>query len=270
MSRLTFTLKERPDQRLDLSALVPEKLQGLSRGDIEQIAINTMNPPVAVGDVFMVTGSAGDEIVFACGHERFDGIGASMTGGLIRVDGDCGAYLGRGLSGGRICVTGSAGPFAGAAMASGVIEIKGKAGDFAGGSITGEMHGMTGGILVVQGAAGRRIGDRMRRGLIVVGGDAGELAGSRMIAGSILVLGRPGPRLGSLMRRGTILCGKAPRALLPTFNDCGRHQLLFTNFYTAAMTEAGVKLPGKLAKSFRRFAGDMAILGKGEVLLAET
>ena len=37
MSALTFELKSKPDQRLDLSPLVPERLKGLKSKDIEEL-----------------------------------------------------------------------------------------------------------------------------------------------------------------------------------------------------------------------------------------
>jgi formylmethanofuran dehydrogenase subunit C len=151
-------------------------------------------------------------------------------------------------------------------MLNGLLEIRGDAGEGAGAALAGHMAGMRGGLIVVHGSAGTRAGDRMRRGLIAIGGDCGALAGSRMIAGTILVGGKLGDRPGMLMKRGTIM-GASARNMLPTFNDCGRFELNFTSLYAMAFAAHGVKIPVAIARNVRRFAGDMASLGKGEILL---
>ena len=51
MSALTFELKGRPDQRLDLSPLIPAKLNDLKPKDIEALAIGTTRVKLSVGDV---------------------------------------------------------------------------------------------------------------------------------------------------------------------------------------------------------------------------
>ena len=47
MSALVFEMKDMPDQRLDLSPLVPERLNGLSRKDIQAIEIGTTRETLA-------------------------------------------------------------------------------------------------------------------------------------------------------------------------------------------------------------------------------
>ncbi|MBO0752554.1 MAG: formylmethanofuran dehydrogenase subunit C, partial [Bradyrhizobiaceae bacterium] len=121
--------------------------------------------------------------------------------------------------------------------------------------------------VVVHGRVGERAGDRLRRGTIVVEGGAGAYAGSRMIAGTLVVLGHTGPLPGYLMQRGTIVLGDRSEEMSPTFVDCGVHDLvalrLMAGFLGSHSTRAG-----RLAKKpLRRFAGDMAALGKGEIFL---
>lgn len=269
MSRLTFTLRGVPDQRLDLSELVPAKLAGKSEKQIARIAVSTTRERLTAGDVFRIAMGDKAHIVFRRTHERLDRIGAGLAAGSITVSGDAGAYAGAAMTGGMLKIAGSTQPFAGAAMAGGVLEIGGDAGDFCGAALRGHMLGMTGGMIVVRGSAGERLGDRMRRGLIFVEGNCGALAGSRMIAGSIVVLGSLGPRAGMLMKRGTIVAAGA-KDMLPTFNDCGTMPLGFTALYAGAFDAAGLKRPRKaVAPVMRRFAGDMASLGKGEILLAK-
>jgi formylmethanofuran dehydrogenase subunit C len=199
--------------------------------------------------------------------DRLDRIGQEMTGGEIVVDGDVGARAGRLMKGGRLTVRGSAGPWAASGMKGGAIEIFGDAGDRLGGPLAGEVAGMRGGTVLVHGRAGERAGDRLRRGTIVIEGGAGAYAGSRMIAGTLVILGRTGPLPGYLMKRGTIVLGDKSEEMSPTFIDCGVHDLvalrLMAGFFGGLSTRAG-KL---FRRPLRRFAGDMAALGKGEIFI---
>ncbi len=269
MSRLTFTMRHAPDQRLDLSPLVPDRLAGKSETEIARIVISTTRETVRVGDAFRIAMGDVHDMVFRRAHAGLDRIGARLKAGAITVSGDAGAYCGAAMTGGTIRVSGSAGYGAGIAMAGGALEIGGDAGDFCGGSFAGHMAGMTGGVLVVRGSAGARAGDRMRRGLVAIGGNCGALAGSRMIAGTLLVTGKLGPRPGMLMRRGTILAGSARDIhILPTFADCGIMSSPFARLYRLGIEEAGVRWSGEwLPQTLRRLAGDMSTIGKGEILL---
>ena len=162
---------------------------------------------------------------------------------------------------------GNAGPWAASGMKSGLLQILGAAGDRLGGPLPGEMSGMRGGIVLVRGDAGERAGDRMRRGTIIIEGHAGPYPGSRMIAGTLIVLRSAGLLPGFLLKRGTIVLGGGCGALSPTFVDCGVHQLL-ANRFMAAMIEPYSKPAAKLMRRpLRRLAGDMAVLGKGEIFV---
>jgi formylmethanofuran dehydrogenase subunit C len=127
------------------------------------------------------------------------------------------------------------------------------------------MAGQTGGVIVIAGRAGDRAGDRMRRGLIVVAGETGAHAGSRMTGGTLLA-GRFGAEPGTLMKRGTLIgaLGGAPG---PTFVDAGGYAgtflTLFARHVAAMVPEAAGLVPGRA----QRWRGDMATLGKGEILV---
>jgi formylmethanofuran dehydrogenase subunit C len=266
MKPLVLAMRRRPDQRLDMSPLVPHRLARMSAADIGKIELQTTRTPVRVADIFRLR--MGDvsqiHIVDAC--DRLDQIAHAMTGGEIVVDGDVGAQAGRLMTGGSLTIRGNAGPWAGSAMTDGKIEILRTAGDCLGGPFGGETVGMRGGVIVVRGGAGDRVADRMRRGTIVVEGTCGAYAGSRMIAGT-LILRRAGPLPGYLMKRGTIVVCADSELLSPTFIDCGRHELvamrLMADFIHSHSRRAGPWLRGPL----RRFAGDMAVLGKGEIFV---
>ena len=53
MSALTFELKGKPDQRLDLSPLTPAKLKDLKANEIESLTVGTTRyiDPAANGDI---------------------------------------------------------------------------------------------------------------------------------------------------------------------------------------------------------------------------
>lgn len=266
MKPLTLTSKADPTQRLDLSPLLPHLLAGKSVDEIAAIDIATTREKVTVGDVFTIRPGEADEIRFEGGSERFDGIGHGLQNGRIVVEGDAGMDAGRKMSGGELLVSGNTGPYAGSGMSGGRLEIVGSAGDFLAGPREGEMQGMSGGILVVRGSAAARPGDRLRRGTIIIEGDTGDCPGSRMIAGTLVILGRSGAYPGYLMKRGTIALAKPP-ALGATFVDSGAFASAFPSLF-AKLLEPESKGAGKLFRGrLRRFSGDMAALGKGEVYI---
>jgi formylmethanofuran dehydrogenase subunit C len=270
VTRLTFALRQRPSQRLDLSRLVPHLLAGKSVREIERIELQTTRRRVAVGEVFRLRMGDAEQICIEGSCERLDYVGCEMTGGELMVEGDVGIQAGRLMTGGRLTVRGNAGPWAASGMKSGLLQILGAAGDRLGGPLPGEMSGMRGGIVVVRGDAGQRAGDRMRRGTIIIEGHAGPYPGSRLIAGTLIVLRSAGPLPGFLLKRGTIVLGGGCDALSPTFIDCGVHRLL-ANRYMAAMIEPYSEPAAKLMRRpLRRLAGDMAVLGKGEIFVENT
>jgi formylmethanofuran dehydrogenase subunit C len=262
---LTFTLRQKPDQRLDLSALVPNLLAGKSAAEIERIELQTTRHRVPVGDIFRVRMGDAAQLRIEGGDARLDRVGHAMTGGVIIVEGDVGVQAGRSMAGGRLTIRGHAGPWAASGMKRGVVEIRGAAGDYLGGPLAGEIAGMRGGTVLVRGRAGERAGDRMRRGLIVIEGEAGGYAGSRMIAGTLIVTGNAGPLPGYLMKRGTLVLGRGCSAMAPTFADCGSYQLLGMALLAKALEPDSKAAAALLRRPLQRFAGDMAVLGKGEL-----
>jgi formylmethanofuran dehydrogenase subunit C len=265
---LTLTLRQRPDQRLDLSPLVPHGLAGKTAHEIEQIDLQTRRHRIKVGDVFRLRMGDVEQIRIQGACDRLDYVGQEMNTGEILVEGDVGIQAGRLMAGGRLTVLGNAGPWAASGMKAGVLEIRRAAGDRLGGPLAGEITGMRGGIVVVRGSVGERAGDRMRRGTIIVEGEAGPYAGSRMIAGTVIVRQGAGPLAGFLLKRGTIVLGDARSVISPTFIDCGEHELVAMR-WLAAMIEPYSKVAAVLLRRpLTRFAGDMAVLGKGEILVA--
>jgi len=265
VSALVFELKRTPDQRLDLSPLVPARLAKLDRKAIEALPINTTRDPLTVGDAFKVKGKDPERLHFVGTDARCDKIGAKFAGGEIVVEGDAGALLGVQMTGGRISVDGSAGVLAGASMRGGEIAVRRDVGDQAGGVAFGETMGMKGGFISVGRDAGDLLGERLRRGLIVVGGKAGEYAGGRMIAGTLVLRGGAGRYAGYGNRRGSLIFTEKPRHLLPTYVDSGVMEFDYLRLLEKWLREQGVRI--RLGARARRLMGDMAVLGKGEMLI---
>jgi formylmethanofuran dehydrogenase subunit C len=246
---------------------VPHLLAGKSEKEIASIALQTTRMRVTVGDAFRLgMGDVGQiRIEGAC--DRLDQIGASMTGGAIDVAGDVGIRAGRLMSGGILTVRGNAGHWAASGMKGGAIEITGAAGDRLGGPLAGEVSGMRGGIVVVRGSAGARVADRLRRGTILIEGGAGDNPGSRMIAGTLVVRGKVGSLPGYLMKRGTIILDESAARISPTFADCGTHRLVAMRLMADYLKPHSARTAALLRGPLQRFAGDMAVLGKGEILI---
>jgi len=263
---LTFTLRAEPPERLDLSPLTPQGLAGLDRRAIADIRIGQSKLASTVGDIFRLSGSEPSNIVFDGGSGRFDCVAAGMTEGAVRVAGDVGAQAGRAMRGGLLTVEGDAGTHAGSGMRGGRLEILGNAGDHLGAPLAGELAGMNGGALVVRGRAGALAADRMRRGLIAVLKVCGDNAGSRMIAGTLVIAGGAGEMPGYLMRRGSILLDRAPKSLSPSFVECGAPESVFATLADRHLIAEGILGRPLLGRRPRRYGGDNAVFGLGEIL----
>jgi formylmethanofuran dehydrogenase subunit C len=269
VTALTFTLVSEPPERLDLSPLTPERLAGKKKRDIEKIPVGMSRWASLVGDLFRVSGANVSDIVFEGGSPRFDGVGEGMQEGSIQIAGDVGAQAGRAMRGGTLTIEGDAGPHAASCMRGGRIEICGDAGDHLGAPLAGELAGMNGGVVVVRGRADAFAADRMRRGLIAVLKGTGDHAGSRMIAGTLVVTGGTGEMPGYLMRRGSILLDRAPKTLSPSFVECGAPDSVFASVLDRHLVADGILKRPLLGRSPRRYGGDNAVLGLGEILFPQ-
>jgi formylmethanofuran dehydrogenase subunit C len=264
---LVLTLRERPEQRLDLSPLVPHLVAGKRAAEIERIEVQTTRTRVLVGDAFRVRMGDAAHIRIERACDRLDRIGHGMSGGEIIVDRDVGCQAGRLMTGGLLRIGGNAGPWAASGMRGGTLEISGDAGDHVGAPFAGETSGMRGGVVVVRGDVGNHAGDRMRRGTILVEGAAGRWAGSRMIAGTLVVGRKAGALPGYLMRRGTIVLAGGADQLSPTFVDCGVHDLLALRLLGKFVNAHSARLASALRRTHRRLAGDMAVSPNGEIFI---
>ena len=105
----------------------------------------------------------------------------------------------------------------------------------------------------------------MKRGLISVAGKAKDFVGLQMKGGTI-VLGQGAElRTGAWMQRGTIIT-LTPVKLLPTFAFACEYDPTFLRVYARHLAGLGVALPSTPGL-YRRYAGDAAVPGKGELLV---
>jgi len=266
VKRLVLRLRAEPDQRLDLSPMVPERLAGRNTREIGAIAIHTTRRAVTIGDMFDLSIGDVETIIIEGGSDRLDRVGEAMSRGTLVVEGDVGNRAGRAMTGGRLMIRGHAGHWTASGNKAGRIEVAGDVGDRLAGPLPGEIRGMSGGLVVVRGKAGERAGDRLRRGILIVEGAAAAYAGSRMLAGTPIVGGDIGPEAGYLLRRGTIVVG-AETGVSATFVDCGVQELVANRLMAAFLAADSAAAASLLRRPLRRFAGDMAVLGKGEIFV---
>lgn len=266
MNALTLTLKSQPRQRVDCSPLTPDNLSGKSIAEIAAIELQCGNSQLRADSLFDISGDDAADIVFQNGCGKLDYIGSNMKSGRITVLGNAGSWLGFQMKRGEIVLNGDADAYAACELAGGTIHINGNVGDFLASALPGNRKGMRGGLVIVAGNAGDRVGDQMRRGIILIEGSVGAYCASRMLAGTIGVMGSVGDYVGFGMRRGTLLLFSTPK-LHSTIQDCGSHTLPFLSL----MFKSFRGLPSKFASidknRVRRYAGDLANDGKGEILV---
>jgi formylmethanofuran dehydrogenase subunit C len=267
MSGYTLTLKQPPELRIDARALLPSALAALSVAEVEKLALPHGSEHLAVGELFTVTAAADDALTLAGDLSRFDRIGWCLADGALAVQGSVGTYAGGGMSGGRLVVHGDAGDMTACAMRGGWLEVMGSTGDMAASALPGDMDGMRGGTLVVRGDAGARLADRMRRGSVVVFGNAGPLMASRMVAGTLALGGSCGANLAWGMRRGSIVFAGAAPAIGPTFVPVASNADVFWQLLARDLARFGGAFAGLAQRRVARHAGDLAVLGKGELLI---
>ncbi|MDF9865894.1 formylmethanofuran dehydrogenase subunit C [Methylorubrum pseudosasae] len=101
------TLRLRGDlpERVDLLNITPLALSGLSEAEAGKLAIGTSRRGLTLGDVFEISLDGSDSLVIEGGSSRLDRVGAALSQGSIRVEGDVGQRLGEGMAAGTLTVT---------------------------------------------------------------------------------------------------------------------------------------------------------------------
>lgn len=245
---VVLTLRAPLERTLDASCITADRFAALGEREISALPMRHDGRAAVLGDFFAVRGARAARVRVVGDLEDADGIGTGMRGGELVIEGNVGRDLGLGMSGG--CV-----------------DVRGDAGVNAGGAPPGAARGVTGGEIVVRGSVAGDAGTAMRRGLVVVTGDAGGGTGHSMIAGTVVVFGSVAPGAGRFSKRGSIVgfhdferpatfryaCTYRPPHLQVLFHYLRRH-------YALPVAEAHI------TGRYHRFSGDLAELGRGEIL----
>ena len=246
---LVATLKEPLRQRVDLSEVLAGAWTSLSARELSDRPVYLERDGSArFGDLFELGGQPQGTIRWVGELDQADRLGAGLSEGDVIVDGSVGREAGLAQAGGRLDIGGDAGPRAGAAP-------------------PGFKRGMTGGELIVRGSAGAEAGAAMRRGLLVIRHAAGDRTGLGMIAGTVVVFGPVGTDAGLWSKRGSVVAlGRITPP--PTYSYACTCQPAYLRLLLTRLG-AGYGLPVRprhLNGFYRRYSGDMAELGKGEIL----
>jgi formylmethanofuran dehydrogenase subunit C len=246
---LVAKLKCKLNQRADLSEVLAEPWTTVSPDDMAARTVYLEREGrVQLGDLFAIEGQPTGRIEF--------------NGDLEMAD-----RLGAGLREGEVLVKGNVGRETGLAMAGGVLEIDGDAGPRAGAAPLGYKRGMLGGELLIRGSAGAEAGALMRRGLLVIGRTAGALTGRGMIAGTIIVFGGAGADSGLWSKRGSVVVLGQITPPETYAYACTYQPVHLRLMFTRLAARYGLPIQRKhLTGLYHRYSGDLAELGKGEIL----
>ena len=249
MSGLQAKLRAPLAAPADCSAVLAGGWAALRAADLAQRPVTVAGRgAVPLGDLCELSGEPDGSIRLAGGWRQATRVGAGLTEGRVTVEGDVGDEVGIGMTGGSI-------------------EVRGNAGDRAGAAAPEARRGMTGGELVVHGSVGREAGALMRRGLLVAGGTVGDHAGVGMIAGTIIAFGAVGATAGLWSKRGSIVA--LGEVTIPsTYRYACTYQPVHLRLMLSRLkAHYGMPVEGRhLAGFYRRYSGDLAELGKGEIL----
>lgn len=245
---IVLRVREAPTSRISAECVRPDRFAELDHATISALPVWVEGERRVLGDVVDVHGQRSANVRIEGDAARFDALGQGMTGGQLRVDGDAGRFLGRAMLGGRI-------------------HVRGTVGDGAGSGAPGASRGMRGGEIVIEGSAGREVGARMRRGMIVVAGCADADAGRAMLAGTLVVLGDVGAGALAWTKRGTLVTARPVEVPLTFRYACTYRPLFVTLLLRSVRARYGVAIDETwITGVYRRFSGDFAELGRGEIL----
>ncbi|MHA1838439.1 MAG: formylmethanofuran dehydrogenase subunit C [Candidatus Ranarchaeia archaeon] len=274
-SSVQLKLKKELKFALEAQSISPDLFAGKKIEEISKLSAYYGKEETKIGDFFDIKGSSGETIestrIELTGDlSRVKFIGHGMTGGVILIKGNVGAYLGSKMEEGKIEVQGNIDDYGGVEMKGGTIIISGSAGHYTGGALPGGQIGMNGGHLIILGNSGDHLGQFMRRGVIYVEGDTGSFTGTGMDAGTIVVKGKLGERAGANMTRGNIIALNAVPEILPTFLYEGTFKLEVVRLTLKMLKDSyKIGIPDQfIGGNFIKYRGDRAEdNGKGELFL---
>lgn len=249
MSGLIARLRAPLLQRCDFSEVLATPWSTISA---EEMAARPLflirDGQIPLGDLFELKGQPAGRIRFIGDLAYADRLGAGLSEGLVTVEGTVGQEAGMGMTGGALDILGDAGARVGAAP-------------------LGYKKGMAGGELIVRGSAGAEAGSGMRRGLLAIAGAAGTQTGVGMIAGTVVVFGSAGVDTGLWSKRGTVVALGAITPPATYAYACTCQPVYLRLLLTRLRDDYGLPVRRRhLTGAYRRYSGDMAELGKGEIL----
>ncbi len=246
---LVARLRSPLNRRADFSEVLASPWASAAAGELARRPVYLDGQgSVALGDVCDMKGEPAGRIQFEGDFSQVDRLAAGLTEGDVVVIGD----LGRD---------------AGAGMAGGSVEVTGNAGSGAGGAALEARRGMTGGEVVVHGSVAGEAGSRMRRGLVVVGGDAGADAGFGMIAGSVVIVGRATGEVGLWSKRGSVVALSTVKIPTTYRYACTYQPMHLRMMFRRLRARYSLPLEDRHVMGlYRRYSGDLADIGRGEIL----
>jgi formylmethanofuran dehydrogenase subunit C len=249
MSGLQVTLRGALAAGADCSALLAGAWSGLRAADLARRSVSIAGRgPVPLGELCEVTGDADGSIRFAGDWRHAARLGAGLSEGTVVIESDVGDEVGLGMAGGSI-------------------EVHGNAGDRAGAAAPEARRGMTGGEVVVHGSVGREAAALMRRGLMVAGGTVGDHAAVGMIAGTMVAFGTVGPTPGLWSKRGSVVALDGVPVPSTYRYACTYQPVHLRLLLSRLKARYALPVEGRhLTGFYRRYSGDLAELGKGEIL----
>jgi formylmethanofuran dehydrogenase subunit C len=266
---ITLTLEEQPRVPLEAEVLTPDVVRTLTTDAIRELPLYLGKRRRRVDDFFTVEGEHSDELEIRGDVSQVKWIGRGMTRGRVTIAGNAGMHVGAYMQGGTIEVSGNVSDWLGAEMTGGLIRVGGDAGGQVGAAYRGSLSGMCDGSIVIRGTAGLEVGMRMKRGIIAVGGPVRDFAGLQMKGGTIVIRDGAELRTGAWMVRGTIVC-LTSIPLLPTFSYSATYNPGFLRLYATHLETLGFTIAcDEQRGAFRRYTGDNAVPGKGEIFVWE-
>jgi formylmethanofuran dehydrogenase subunit C len=249
VSGLEVRLRGTLEAVADCSALLAGAWDGLKAVELARRPVSMgERGPVPLGELADVRGEPDGTVRFVGDWGRAARLGAGLTAGSVAIEGDAGDEIGLGMAGGSI-------------------EVRGRAGDRAGAAAPEARRGMTGGELVVHGSVGREAGALMRRGLLVAGGTVGDHAAVGMIAGTVVAFGAVGPTPGLWSKRGSVVALSDVPVPSTYRYACTYQPVHLRLLLTRLKARYALPVEGRhLTGFYRRYSGDLAELGKGEIL----
>ncbi|MFX1275562.1 MAG: formylmethanofuran dehydrogenase subunit C [Promethearchaeota archaeon] len=231
MADVKLKLKKVQVYPIEAESITPDNFAGKSADDIKKLPIFCGNEKLSIGDLFTVSGKAGEiadtKIIIDGDLSNVKRIGEKMTGGEIVINSDVGMHVGSLMKGGKILVNGNAGDWAGAMLKGGELEITGNAGNYVGAAYRGFWKGMENGVIKVKGNIGHEAlswvsGSKPgKRFPTLICGGAGAFLGIHSHGGTIIVEGDCDRGVGADQVRGTVVVKGKVSKILPSYKKIG-------------------------------------------------